>query len=46
MVSFLGSSFSDLTSFLSPLICYNCGKIQLVCSLNFVEVDLLPQESF
>lgn len=34
MVSFLGSGFSDLMFPL--LICYSCGKIQLVFSMNFV----------
>lgn len=39
MVSFLDSSFFDLTSFPSLLICYNCVKIQLVFSVNFMEVS-------
>lgn len=41
MVSFLGSSFFDLTNFLSLLICYNRVKIQLVFSVNFMEVTYL-----
>lgn len=35
MVSSLGSGFSDLM-FPSLLICYTCGKIQPVFSMNFV----------